>query len=76
MHRSFNTSWRNVVQMEWQSQEDAQERSINPAHPMLSTFEQKLALSITRLKENMPGYDTQEGRGLEQQQGTHLSFRP
>ena len=55
MHRSFNTSWRNMVQMEWQAQEDAQERRINPAHPMLSTFEEKLALSITRLKENVPG---------------------
>ena len=55
MHRSYNTSWRNMAQMEWQSQEDAQERRINPAHPMLTTFEERLALSIVRLKENVPG---------------------
>lgn len=55
MHRSWNTSWRNMVQMDWQSQEDAQERRINPAHPMLTTFEEKLALSIVRLKDNVPG---------------------
>ena len=55
MHRSYNTSWRNMVQMAWQDQEDAAEHRINKDHPLLKTFEEKLALSISKLKDNIPG---------------------
>jgi hypothetical protein len=55
MSRSFETSWRHMVQIKWQDQEDAAERRINKAHPVLKTFEDKLAMAILKLKAAVPG---------------------